>query len=235
VFISAVSVYGDPASGPVDETQARLPPAEEDVTEITSETYGRLKVTCEDIVGALYGDRCACLRPQIVAGPYDPFDRFSYWVRRAGQGGEMLAPGDGSDYVQTIDARDVARFTRIVCERALPGVFNLAGPRLTWADFLCVLGAKSVVWMPADVIRRAGVTEFELPLYRPLASARSRLMHVSNDRAVRAGLTLTNPAVTARDVRAWLDKARLQPALTLQREAELIAAAKGTGSRLPHD
>lgn len=232
VFISAVSVYGDPACGPVDETHPRLPPAEEDVSEITSETYGRLKVTCENIVGELYGDRCACLRPQIVAGPYDPFDRFSYWVRRAGQGGEMLAPGDGSDFVQTIDARDAARFVQTVCEQALAGSYNLAGLRLTWADFMNILGAKNVVWVPAEIFRQAGVTEFELPLYRPIGGPRSSLMHVSNDRTRQAGLTLTDPAVTACDVRAWLDDAPLQPALAPQREAELIAAAQVAGNRL---
>ena len=228
VLISAVSVYGDPAIGPVDETHPRMPPAGEHVTEVNGETYGPLKVTCENIICELYGDRGACLRPQIIAGPYDPFDRFTYWVRRAGQGGEMLAPGDGSDYVQTIDARDVAQFARIVCERALPGAFNLAGPRLNWADFMSILGAKNVVWVPADLIRRAGVKEFELPLYRQNGGPRSSLMHVSNERAIASGLTLTDPEVTARDVRSWLKGTALPPALSPQREAELIRAARSS-------
>ena len=50
LFVSAVSVYGDPESGPVDESQPRIPPADEDVVEVTGETYGRLKVTCKNIV-----------------------------------------------------------------------------------------------------------------------------------------------------------------------------------------
>lgn len=40
LFISAVSVYGDPAEGPVRETHPRLPPAGEEVTEVSQETYG---------------------------------------------------------------------------------------------------------------------------------------------------------------------------------------------------
>src|SRR5262249_22309556 len=49
VFISAVSVYGDPDIRPARETHPLLPPAAEDVTEIDGETYGPLKVACERI------------------------------------------------------------------------------------------------------------------------------------------------------------------------------------------
>src|SRR5262245_44270204 len=106
MFISAVSVYGDPARGPVDENEPRLAPAAEDVDEITRSTYGPLKVTCENLVQDAFSGRCALLRPQVMAGPHDPLDRFSYWVRRATLGGEMLAPGDGSDHVQFVDVHD---------------------------------------------------------------------------------------------------------------------------------
>ncbi len=225
VLMSAVSVYGDPVCGPVCETQPRLPPASEDVIDVNGETYGPLKVTCENIVQDLFDCRCALLRPQVVAGPHDPLDRFSYWVRRVTQGGRMLAPGDGSDYVQVIDARDVARFTQTVCENALNGAFNLAGPRLTWADFMAVLGARNFVWVDAATIKGAGVNEFELPLFRPVGGRRSSLMNVNNQRAVGLGLTLTDPQVTANDVRKWLVRHDLPAALSPEREAELIGLA----------
>jgi 2'-hydroxyisoflavone reductase len=226
VYVSAVSVYGDPAADPVEESQPRLPPAGEDVTEIDRETYGPLKVACENIVQELFAGRCVLLRSQIVAGPHDPLDRFAYWVRRATQGGEMLAPGDGSDYLQYIDAGDVARFTRTVCEGGLDGPFNLAGPRLTWADFMTTLGARGVVWVPKEIIAAAGITEFELPLYRPTRGPRSSLMHVSNERAIAAGLTLTEPAITVTNVRTWLRGRDQSPALSPQREAELIRMSR---------
>lgn len=226
VFISAVSVYGDPPCGPVYESHPRLPTADEDVTEVTGETYGPLKVTCENIVQDLFAGRCALLRPQIVAGPYDPFDRFSYWVRRAGQDGEMLAPGDGSDYLQYIDAGDLARFTRIVCEQGIEGAFNLSGPRLTWAEFMTTLGAQNVVWVPKEILQAAGVSEFELPLFRPASGPRSSLMHVSNERAIAAGLTLSDPAIIVRNVRNWLGSSNLSPALSREREVELIKLSR---------
>lgn len=77
-------MYGDPSDRPVRETHPRMPPASEDVTEVNDETYGALKVTCENIVHAIYVGRCTVLRPQVVVGSYDPIDRLSYWVRRAG-------------------------------------------------------------------------------------------------------------------------------------------------------
>lgn len=226
VFISAVSVYGDPRERPVRETQSRLTPAGEDVAEITSETYGPLKVACEDIVQQTYGERCTVLRPQIIAGQHDPYDRFSYWVRRAGQGGEMLAPGDGSDHLQVIDARDVGRFAATVIENDLSGSFNLAGPRLTWAEFMDVLQARNIVWVPGKIIQAAGVTEFELPLYRPEHGPRSSLMHVSNENAIVAGLELTDLAATVMDTLSWLAGCEMTPALSPEREAELIRVAR---------
>jgi 2'-hydroxyisoflavone reductase len=138
----------------------------------------------------------------------------------------MLAPGDGCDHVQVIDARDVARFTCIVVERGLGGAFNLAGPRLTWEAFLRVLGAENVVWVSAETLHSAGVTEFELPLYREERGPRSGLMDVSSERAQAAGLTLTDPAITARDTRAWVQQSKLPPALSAERENELIVLAR---------
>lgn len=225
VFISAVSVYGDPPVGPVDESFSRYAPADESATEIVDgETYGRLKVTCENIVEELFGDRCTLLRPQVVAGPHDPEDRFSYWVRRATLDDEMLAPGDGSDFVQVIDARDVARFVTRVCEHTIHGQFNLAGKRVAWSDFLQALGARNVVWVPSEILRAEGLTEFDLPLYRKAGSARSSLMHVSNARAMAAGLQLTDTAITARDVRASQLEKDLEPALSREREAAVICS-----------
>jgi 2'-hydroxyisoflavone reductase len=229
VFVSAVSVYSESSQRPIRETHPRMPPASEDVTEVNGETYGALKVTCENIVQEIYADRCALLRPQIVVGPHDPSGRYSYWVQRALQGGDMLAPGDGSDHVQFIDVRDLARFGKLVIENDLGGAFNLSGPRLTWAEFMKVLGAENIIWVSNEIIRIAGLTEFELPLFRPEGGARSGLMDVNHQRARTAGLTLTDPALTVRDMRAWILGRDLTPALLPEREAELIKIARQVG------
>src|SRR5687768_12861328 len=132
-----------------------------------------------------------------------------------------------SDHVQVIDARDVGWFVQAACERGLAGSFNLAGPRLTWAKFLSSMSACDMVWVPSDVLRAADVTESELPLYRRDGGPRSALMHVDNARAVRAGLTLTDPRVTAADTRAWLAGAALPSAFSPEREAALIEFVRG--------
>lgn len=225
VYLSAVSVYGDPPHGPVTEAQPCVTPAGEDVVDVDRVTYGPLKVTCERIVEQVFGPRCALLRPQIVAGPFDPVDRLSYWVRRAGEAGPMLAPGDGSDHVQFVDALDCARFVRLVCEHELAGAFNVAGPRIAWREFIGLLGARSVAWVPATAIAAAGLTEFELPLYRPEGGRRAGLMHVASDRARHAGLTASDLRDTIERVRRWLPQCTLPPALSREREAALIAAA----------
>ena len=223
VFISAVSVYGDPQDRPVSETHARLLPAGEHVLDVNGETYGALKVACDDIELQVYGDRATLLRPQVIAGPGDPSGRYAYWVQRAEQGGEMLVPGDGGDHLQVIDVRDVARFVATVIERDLAGVFNLAGPRLTWARFITMLGAQNTVWVDAPTLLAAELSFSELPLFRPERGARSGLMHVSSERAQAAGLTLTEPEVTLRDVRESLRGSQPITALSAQREAALIA------------
>jgi 2'-hydroxyisoflavone reductase len=225
-FISAVSVYGDPQDRPVYETHPLLPPAADTVTEIDGETYGPLKVACERIVREVYGEGAFILRPQIVVGPYDPSGRYTYWLDRAARGGEMLAPGDGSDHVQTVDARDLARFTVRVVEAGIGGAFNIAGPRLSWAEFAGIIGATEAVWVRADILESANLSFRELPLYRPERGPRAGLMDVSSERAQAAGLTLTVPAITAQDTLAWSQAADHPEALSPEREAELMRLAK---------
>ena len=226
VFISAVSVYGDPDRRPVLETQPLIAEAGEDVTDVNGETYGALKVACEHLVARIYSDRCTLVRPQVVVGPHDPSGRLAYWVQRCAQGGEMLAPGDGSDHVQFIDARDLARFVVTLIAGDIGGTFNLAGPRLTWTDFMAMLGARNPVWVAAAILESAGLTFAELPLFRPEHGARSSLMDVSNERARADGLTLTDPEVTVSEVRRWLNGRDWNHALSAERESVLIGIAR---------
>ncbi|MBB6016363.1 NAD-dependent epimerase/dehydratase family protein [Deinococcus radiopugnans] len=227
VFVSTVSVYAEPERHPVREDDPLSPPAAEDVTEVSGQTYGPLKVTCENIVRELYGDHCTVLRPQIVAGPFDHTARYPYWVDRAARGGQVLAPGDGSDFLQVIDARDLARFTVKVVEDGIDGVFNLAGPRIGWADFMTVLGVSEPVWVDAKTLETNGLGFKELPVYIPAGGEQSGLMDVDNARAVAAGLTLSDPAVTTRETREWSRNADLNYALTPEREREILASLGG--------
>ena len=64
-----------------------------DTEELTGETYGSLKVACEDDVVARYGARATIVRPGKVAGPHDWQPGLTYWVRRAARGGRVAVPG----------------------------------------------------------------------------------------------------------------------------------------------
>lgn len=235
VYVSAVSAYdhhlSDFIDAPITESNALLPAAVEKIIEINSDTYGPLKVACEGIVQALFTNRCTIVRPQVVAGAHDDSDRLSYWIWRAKSSRtdrkNMLAPGDGSDYLQLIDVRDVAEFICLAIAKNCCGTFNLAGHRTTWTSFMQMLGAQSTVWVPAKILRDAGLSFAELPLYREHHSPRSSLMHVSCNTAMAKGLTLTPLAQTIQTTREWMGDQAFKPALSAQLEAQLIEKTRG--------
>jgi 2'-hydroxyisoflavone reductase len=114
----------------------------------------------------------------------------------------------------------------------MDGIFNLAGQRFTWAEFMKLIGAGNIVWVSADIINAAGLTFMELPLYRPERGPRSSLMDVSNARAIAAGLTLTDPAISVRDMREWMGGREQAPMLSPEREAELIRLARSNQNNI---
>ena len=226
IFTSAVSVYGAPSTGPVDERSSTVEAAPEHVTEVAGEMYGRLKVTCERIVSQALGCRATILRPQVVVGPFDRTSRLTYWLSRAHQAGPMLAPGDGEDILQVVDVQDVASFARCTLERDLPGVFNLGGERVEWRRFIEILAPQSFVWVPTAVLQAANLGFTDLPLFRPRGTPRSGLMHVDCDRAMRAGFTITPLRASVERVRAWMDAANQTACgLDIAIERQLIARA----------
>ena len=204
VFISAVAVYGSAPTGPLDEDAPVVEAAPEHVTDVVGDMYGRLKVTCERIVREAFGHRATILRPQVVVGPHDPTTRLTYWIHRAQQVGPMLAPGDGSDFLQVVDVKDVARFAALAVKRNRSGTYNLAGKRVTWRSFLDMLAPRDVCWVSRPILEQASVREADLPLYRPLGSPRSGLMHVSNGNAMNAGFIVTPLRTSVEQVRAWI-------------------------------
>jgi nucleoside-diphosphate-sugar epimerase len=128
VFISSHAVYRRDGVPPGSaEDTSRRPPVR-GTEELAEETYGPLKVACEDDVMARYGSRATIVRPGKVAGPHDPSDMFTYWVRRAARGGRVALPGDPDQPVQVIDVRDLARLVVRLIADDRPGAFHAVGP-----------------------------------------------------------------------------------------------------------
>jgi Phosphotransferase enzyme family/NAD dependent epimerase/dehydratase family len=94
LFVSSHAVYQREGIGPgsTEDTPRRQPVR--DTEELREDTYGPLKVACEDDVTARYGSRATIVRPGKVAGPHDPQDGLTYYVRRAARGGQVALPAD---------------------------------------------------------------------------------------------------------------------------------------------
>lgn len=223
LFISTGSVY-DPA-GMVDgmaEDSPRLPP-ERGTEEITGDTYGPLKVACEDDLLDRYGERATIVRPGIVAGPHDPTDRFTYWVRRAARGGRVALPGRPEQPVQVVDSRDLARLVTTLLADDRPGIFNAVGPAepttLGGLVGVCAeVAGSQVEVVPVDP---HGVPEgFPLVLDDP---SWDPFFRRSAGAARAVGLTATPLRTTAADVLAW-DRQRGEPPLSVELSAEEEAA-----------
>ena len=226
LFISTGSVYdrSQAAGDGMTEDTPRLVP-ERGTEEIDGDTYGPLKVACEDDVTSFWGDAGTIVRPGIVAGPWDPTDRFTWWVRRAARGGRVALPGRPDQPVQVVDSRDLAQLVVQLLEDDRPGSYNAVGPvePVTLAELVraCAVSAGAEVEVVAIDQSLA-----ELPLVLPDPSW-DVMFRRSASRALEVGLGRTSLAQTAADVRAW-DVERGEPALaqelTPDREAELVGS-----------
>lgn len=77
---------------------------------------------------AVFDDRAVLVRPGLPVGPYDPTNRFTYWVDRFTEGGDIAAPGPPQRYVQFIDVRDAATFMVRLLEDERSGIYDVTGP-----------------------------------------------------------------------------------------------------------
>jgi 2'-hydroxyisoflavone reductase len=231
LFISSHAVYLQTGVAPgSDEDTPRRPPVR-DTEELTEETYGPLKVACEDDVLARYGERATIVRPGKVAGPHDPQDGLTYWVRRAARGGRVALPGWPEQPVQVIDSRDLARLVVQLLADGRPGAFHAVGPAepVTMAGLIATCAAAA-----GTEVEVVPVPPSTAPLLFPLVRPEARWpgQQRSAARARAAGLPATPLAVTAADVLVW-DRDRGEP--PLQRgwsaaEEEKVLAAAGAGS-----
>jgi 2'-hydroxyisoflavone reductase len=236
VFVSTVSVYAEPDGPGADEDSPLLPAASEDVTEVTNETYGPLKVTCERVAEELYGtDRLTVVRPTYVVGPRDMTARYPWWPLRAARGGPMIAPGPADAPMQCIDARDMGAWTIRLAERQVAGAFTAARPHTTFGGLLdatleAVDSDARLVPVDGDWLVEQGVDGMQLPLWTEGGVEWSLAM--GTGRAEAAGLTHRPFVETVRDTLAW---ARANPeqstnaawGLPPERENELLGAWAG--------
>lgn len=235
-FISSVSVYADLSPRSIAEDAEVGTVDDPDIEEVTGETYGPLKAVCERAAEEYFPQRTCVVRPGLIVGPYDPTNRFSYWLQRTARGGDILAPGNPAEPVQYIDVRDLAAWIVLMAECKHTGIFNATGPRnrLSMEQFLhaCIstLQPKArLVWVDEEFLLDNNIAPFtELPIWVPESAGGIHRIDCSN--AIRAGLHCRPAEETIRDTFAWeqehpeLLEHRQYAPLSTAREAEVLAA-----------
>ena len=255
IFISTISVYADNRKPGMDE---RAPLAKYDGPDAMKETmqsvvaskfalYGPLKALSEKEVQKRFPHHSLIIRPGLIVGPGDESDRFTYWPARIERGGEVLAPGERSDPVQFIDARDLAEWTIRMAEHGTTGIYNATGParRLTMGEMLegikTALGSEAkFTWVPAKFLEEQKVEPWsDMPVWVPANGEDAGGEAISIKRALEKGLTFRPLAETARDTLAWFKsqtkerQEKLKAGLTPEREAEVLKAWAAHAPRVP--
>ena len=238
-FVSSLSVLPDDAFADANEDTPTHQPPFPATEEITDESYGPLKVACELEAKEAFPGRCLVIRPGYIVGPHDPTGRFTYWVRRAGHPGEMLAPGPGDGALQVVDVRDLGAFTIDHLEAGTSDVFGVVGPPepLTWASFVetaCAVGGgvASPVWVDRAFLESQLGEEIDGAL--PLRDYPYEGLHrYDGGKAIAAGLAHRPLEETIADTLAWDRQPQAPPmkaGLPFDRERELLGAWRASGT-----
>jgi 2'-hydroxyisoflavone reductase len=207
VYISSVSVYEPPAEPEYSEDSPvrKLPPGQ--VPEVVNEeTYGPLKVLCEQAAVDHFGPSTLVIRPTYVIGPHDHSGRFTYWVQRIARGGEVLAPGYPDRAIQLIDARDQAAFIVSAVDAGLAGTFNTVGPSMPFSGMLEQIAeavgpaGTRLTWPDPQFLLDAGQTGTSLPLWYAGDEDDALINTASPAAAVSAGLVLRPLAQSILDI-----------------------------------
>jgi nucleoside-diphosphate-sugar epimerase len=235
VFVSTMSVFADTDEAGLDENAALVQLDDPTTEDVTGETYGGLKVLCEQQAHSSYDDAAlTVLRPTYVIGPYDSTGRFTWWVRRVARGGEVLAPGPHWLPMQVIDARDLAEWTLDLVEKAVPGTFNAITPTppFGFGDLLDATvravgpADTTLTWVDAGWLRDQRETYSSLPLWTE--GEPEWTLAADPTKALAAGLSPRALTQTIADTWDWVTQKQPAPVpgwgITSEREAELLAA-----------
>ncbi len=234
IIISSISAYADNSVENQDESARLATTSDPTVEKITEQTFGPLKVLCEQAAAKALPNATTIVRPGYIVGPDDPSGRFTYWPVRIDRGGDVLVPGTPSDPIQIIDVRDLGAWLVTLCENRAFGTFNAAGPSkpLPWGRLLeacqkATTTKSNLVWADAAWIAKQGEEVF--PIWAPHQGETKGFHTWSNRRAVQAGLKFRPYSETVKDTLAWYktqpENGRTKLAgPTAEKEAALLAA-----------
>lgn len=195
IYISSVAVYQGPTyrKKSFDET-APLPPAEMPDSIDAELSYPKCKQLGEEVVARRYPGRHGLFRAYAIIDTDGRDELISkpYWPIRLYRGGDVLAPGDGRDYTQWTDVRDLAEFTVHAMEQRLHGAYNVSRGA-TFEEFLTGLaelspGAPELQWVPAEFLLDRGIRSFvDVPLWVWRGEPEPGFFYGSTEKARTAG------------------------------------------------
>jgi 2'-hydroxyisoflavone reductase len=241
LFVSSISAHKDDSIIGQDENGPVFTEAEYDEVIASGagmgQAFGPNKAQAERITFQVFGDRGLVVRPGLIVGPMDNSGRFTYWPVRIDRGGEVLAPGDGSDLAQIVDVRDLSRFMIHLLEGEATGTFLATGPEapLTMAEMLYGIRAitstpVTLTWVDADFLREHEVGAWmEMPVWVYPGEDTQGFSTYDCTKAIQAGLTFRPLAETARDTLNWWkslpeERQVLRTGVAPEKEAEILRA-----------
>jgi 2'-hydroxyisoflavone reductase len=243
IFISSISVYKDFLSGEAHEGNETGTLDNPNTEEVNGETYGPLKALCEQKLEEILPGKVLNIRPGLIVGPHDTTDRFTYWVQRFLEGGQVLVPGNKERVIQWIDVRDLAQWIILMAEERQKGTYNVTGPQQgytmkEYVEDLLFVGPKDteVTWVEDGFLVEREVVPFvQLPLWIPV-NDQYPAGYISADysKALQKGLVLRNPRETIQDTLNWIGtrgQVDLKAGLTREEEAGLLQSWSVVGQR----
>jgi len=246
IFVSTISVYSDVSKAGSDETAPLAKYTGADAMKETSATlrasnfalYGPLKALSEAEAEKWFPGKALIVRPGLIVGPGDESDRFTYWPVRVERGGEVMAPGNPTDPVQFIDARDLAEWIIRMAEQRTTGVFNATGPKNKLGIGGMLDGIKKATksnaqftWVPADFLAEHKVRPWaDMPVWIPPRGEETGFAEISIKKALDKGLTFRPLADTTQATLEWFKqqtaerRSKLKAGITAEKEKEVLAA-----------
>ncbi|MBN2478772.1 MAG: NAD-dependent epimerase/dehydratase family protein [Parachlamydiales bacterium] len=232
-YISTISVYENYNQTNISENYPLAKLDNSNDENITDKTYGPLKTGCERVIKTYFSDNSLIIRPGLIVGPYDPTDRFTYWVRRLAEGGKILVPNNPAQKLQFIDVRDLAKWIVKMVEEQAVGVYNATGPEgeLDFEKFIheCSKFAKKkvdIIWVDENFIIDHHLDNWnKFPLWLYSKGNMAGLFTINSHKAQDKGLCYRPLLETISDTLRWDEKRvnrKMRVGLSSEEETDLL-------------
>jgi len=238
LFISSISVYSNYTSIGLDETAPVGTLKDKSIEVINNDSYGPLKAYSEQAAERNFEGRATIIRPGLIVGPRDRTDRYTYWPVRIAKGGEVLAPGDGNDFVQYIDVRDLGEFIIDCLEQRQLGTFNATSPmnKETTSEMLnyckqAISSDASLIWAETEFLQQHEILPWSgMPVWVPRDSEMGGMSRINSLKAEQMGLKTRSRIETVSDTLQWYGsqpagrRKSLRAGISRQKEADVLKA-----------